>query len=155
MTALWQRLTGRERGLLLGGSGILVLALLYAFLWRPLDTAITRAQASVRARQADLAWMQQTAARLAALPPLQAATDAEPLSALIDRTTTLAGLNPRLRQMEPLDNGRYALRFEQVPFITFSAWLHALLREQGVKLEEASIERAGAEGVVNARLVVR
>ena len=34
-------------------------------------------------------------------------------------------------------------------------WLRALLREQGVTLEEAGIERTGTAGMVNARLVVR
>lgn len=157
MNTGWQTLSTRERALLLGAGALLVPLLFYAFVWRPLDQALGRAEAGVQRRQTDLVWMQQAAAQLASLPPARESTASagtEPLAALIDRSASLAGLDGQLRQLEPLDNGRYALRFEQVPFATFSDWLRTLVREQGVTIEEAGIERTGAPGMVNARLVM-
>ena len=50
--------------------------------------------------------------------------------------------------------GSLTVRLEKAPFDSLVAWLARLAQQNGVVVDSATIEKAGAPGLVNAALVL-
>jgi len=148
-------LSERERRLVtIGGVAAVVLLLLGVLL--PLDRSVSRAEERVGQKQADLAWMQSVTPELANAGPVTArpATQ-DSLIVVVDRSAREAGLGGSLTSSEPNGPGGLRVRLEKAPFDILIGWVARLSEQHGVRVESATIDNAGAPGIVNAGLVLR
>ena len=142
----------RERNLVYGAGGLLLLALLYLVLILPFQTSGARMSARVEKKTADLVWMRQNASQaMAAAGVSQARAGGESLVVLVDRTAREAGLAASLRDQSPNGETSLRLRLEAASFDTLMTWLASLQQQYGVTIESAQID-AAAPGLVNASL---
>jgi general secretion pathway protein M len=153
--ARWRQLEARERRLVAWGGGALVLFLLYATIWAPISADLERLRASVPQNQAKLALMRaqaQEVAQLRARAP--AATAGGNLLSTVEQSAMNRGLRQSMTRIEPEGASAARVTFEEVNFNSLISWL-AELQKQGVRVENANLQRRPAAGLVSARLVLR
>jgi general secretion pathway protein M len=146
-------LNERERRMVLIGAVAVVLILIFGLIV-PLDRSVASAQQRIGKKQADLLRMRQIAPELigAALPP--AATQ-ESLLVIVDRSARESGLSSALKGTEPNGPGALSVRLERASFDMLVAWLARLSQQNGIRVDNASIDSTSAPGIVNAALVLR
>ena len=156
MRAWWLRQTARDRGVMLVGTAVVAVLLLWAFVWYPLAASRDVLAASAAQAEADLAWMRSVAPELSQRRASGAMTGLDragrSLLALTDGTAREAGLGGALVRIEPAGVGRVNLWFERVPFDALATWLESLSRRDGVAVDELQVERAVDTGTVDARI---
>ena len=74
--------------------------------------------------------------------------------AAISRVARESGLAGALAGSEPGGPGRLSVRLEKAPFDALIEWLAHLAQQNGVAVDSATIEKAGAPGQVNAAIVL-
>jgi general secretion pathway protein M len=146
------RLPKREQRLVLIG-GVLALTLLIFGIIVPLDHAVARERAKLTQKRADLAWMQSVAPEIAASAAPPSATG-ESLLVIIDRSARESGLASSMAGSEPGGANTLSIRLEKAPFDSLIGWLARLSQQNGVLVDSATIEKAGAPGRVNAAIVL-
>lgn len=160
MNELQQWLAGlapRERNLVYLAAGVAAIALLYLVLVLPLTTAAAKRSARIEQKTADLAWMRQVAPQAAAAAAAGGSTTAgseESLVVLVDRTGREAGLGTAIRDQSPSGDLGLRLRLESASFDVLVAWLASLHQQYGVRVDAATIDAAGAPGLVNASITL-
>ena len=148
----WQGLPPRDRlalGLL---AAFLLLVLLYLLLWRPVSQNLERARGFLQQQRTLHAYLQEHApqVRVRQVVP-QASIEPAALQGLVTASAASQGLN-----VERLDNqgdGGLQVSLQPVEFARLLQWLVSL-QEQGVRVEEAGLERAD-KGLVSSRLLLR
>jgi general secretion pathway protein M len=143
----------RQQQLLIGAVVLAVVLFIIAVLV-PLDHSVTSAQQRLAKKRADLAWMQGVAPELATAPA-PPSDSGESLLVIIDRSARESGLAGSLTGSEPGLGGSLSVRLQKAPFDTLVAWLARLAQQNGVVVDSASIDGAGAPGLVNAAVVLR
>jgi general secretion pathway protein M len=145
-------LSTRDQRLALIGAIALAAILLFGVIV-PLDRTVTRERAKLAQKRADLAWMQSVAPEIARTAPPPSATG-ESLLVIIDRSARESGLGNALAGSEPGAGGSLSVRLEKAPFDALIGWLARLSQQNGVLVDSATIEKAGAPGLVNAAIVL-
>jgi len=145
-------LSMRERRMVLGGVIAAVAIFIFGILV-PLDRSVAHAQQRLAKKHADLVWMQGVAPEIAASAPPPAA-NGESLLVIVDRSARESGLGSALSGSEPGGPGTLSVRLEKAPFDALIAWLARLAQQNGVAVDSATIEKAGAPGLVNAAIVL-
>ena len=143
----------RQRQLIMGGAVLAVVLFIIAVLV-PLNHSVTSAQQRLAKKRADLAWMQGVAPELATAPA-PPSDSGESLLVIIDRSARESGLGGSLTGSEPGLGGSLSVRLQKAPFDTLVAWLARLAQQNGVVVDSATIDGAGAPGLVNAAVVLR
>jgi general secretion pathway protein M len=145
-------LSKRDQRLALIGALALAAILLFGVIM-PLDRTVTRERAKLAQKRADLAWMQSVAPEIARTAPPPSATG-ESLLVIIDRSARESGLGNALAGSEPGGGGSLSIRLEKASFDALIGWLARLSQQNGVLVDSAIIEKAGAPGLVNAAIVL-
>lgn len=145
-------LSERDQRMLKIGGALIVLLLIFGVIV-PLDRGVSQAHQRLTKKQADLVWMRQVGPELAAAGPARAASD-ESLLVVVDRSARESGLSSSLAGSEPSGPGGLSVRLQRASFDTLVAWLARLSQQNGIRVETASIENAGAPGLVNAAVVL-
>jgi type II secretory pathway component PulM len=146
-------LSESERRMVLAGAVLAPLLLIFGVLL-PLDRSVAHAQDRLLKKRNDLAWMQGVAPELAAAPQPPSAAG-ESLLVIVDRSARESGLAGSLAGSEPAGPGGLSLRLQKAPFDALIAWLARLAQQNGIRVDSASIDSAGAPGLVNAAVVLR
>jgi type II secretory pathway component PulM len=122
----------------------------------PLDRSVSKAQQRIGQKQADLAWMQSVAPELASAGPVATMpTTQDSLLVVVDRAARESGLGNSLTNSEPSGPGRLRVRLEKAQFDILVGWLARLSEQHGIGVESATVDSAGAPGLVNAGLVLQ
>jgi type II secretory pathway component PulM len=150
-----ETLNERERRLVTIGGAVAVLLLILGVVL-PLDRSVSKAEERVGQKQADLGWMQSVGPELASAGPAVArpATQ-DSLLVTVDRAAREAGLGSSLTSSEPSGPGRLRVRLEKAQFDILVGWLARLADNHGIGVESATVDSAGAPGIVNAGLVLQ
>jgi general secretion pathway protein M len=143
----------RQQQLIIGAVVLAVVLFIIAVLV-PLDHSVTSAQQRLAKKRADLAWMQSVAPELATAPA-PPSDSGESLLVIIDRSARESGLAGSLTGSEPGLGGSLSVRLQKAPFDTLVAWLARLAQQNGVVVDSATVDGAGAPGLVNAAVVLR
>lgn len=146
-------LSDRDRRTLLIG-GIIAAILLVLAVIVPLDHSVAHLHARVTQKQADLLWMRTAAPEIAAAGPV-INNSGESLIVIVDESAHEAGLGGSLAGSQPSGRASLSVQLQKAPFDTLVAWLARLSQQNGVQIETASIDSAGAPGIVNASLVLK
>jgi general secretion pathway protein M len=150
----FEGLAPRERRLVYAAAAVAVIALLYAGVALPLQHLHAKQSARVERKTADLAWMRQEAPQVAALTARGGTAGHESLVVLIDRTGRESGLGGSIRDQSPSGENSMRLRLEGASFDSMVAWLANLQQQYGVSVSDATIDAAGAPGLVNASITL-
>lgn len=150
----WQTLLPRERRLISLGGGGLLIALLYAYAWLPLQQQAQRLQTvlpRVRLQASQLQAARDEVIGLKARGGNRAQIDV-PLRLGLEQTAQEMQLHWERLEM----NGERSanLTFNQVAFDAWVRWLHRLQTEQGVRVANADVLPAGSVGLVNIQVTL-
>ncbi|WP_220813290.1 type II secretion system protein M [Pseudomonas paralcaligenes] len=149
----WQSMPSRDRMALGLLAGFLLLVLLYLLLWRPVSQNLEQARSFLQQQRALHAYLQANAPQVRAAQgrPQSSSVDPAALQGLVTGSAASQGLN-----VERLDNqgdGSLQVSLQPTDFARLLRWLMSL-EEQGVRVEEAGLERAD-KGLVSTRLLLR
>lgn len=147
----WQRLPARDRLALLLLGAFLLAVTLYFSVWQPAQRTLAEAREHYQQQRALHAYLEQNAelARQMSRAPAPNLAPGQ-LQGLVTATAQQQGLT--VESLEIGADGRLSIRLPEAPADTLLGWL-AALQAQGVRLDEASLERV-ADGVVNARVTL-
>ncbi|HEV2703045.1 MAG TPA: type II secretion system protein M [Steroidobacteraceae bacterium] len=145
----------RDQRVALISAGVALLALVLV-IFIPLDTSVARAASRVQHKESDLAWMRNVAPQLAAAgASVTAPTSQRSLIVVIDSSARESGLGPALNSTEPGGPGALRVRLNRASFDTLVTWLARLSQQNGVHVQQATIDAAGPPGLVNAGIELR
>lgn len=151
-------LAPRERRILVGGAVALVLLLFYLVVWQPLHTGVAQMRSSVAEQRDTLRWMREAAAEVKSLATSGgqggAGLGGRSLLAVVDQSARSSNLGPALKRVEPEGQDSVRVRLEGASFDAMVGWLSGLARGSQVFATSLSIERADANGQVDARLTL-
>ena len=148
-------LAPRERSLVYLAAALAAIAAVYFAIVLPVTQSAASRAARIEQKTTDLAWMRQAAPRVtAAATGGGAAAGGESLVVLVDRTGRAAGLGSAIRDQSPSGEHGLRLRLESASFDVLVAWLASLQQQYGVKVDTATLDAAGAPGLVNASLTL-
>jgi type II secretory pathway component PulM len=154
MKLSFDTMSEREQRLVkFGGIGA-VLILIFGVLL-PLDSSVAKARARITQKQADLVWMRNVAPTVMQSGPVHNGGTGESLIVIVDRSARESGLEKALGGSEPSGPGGIQVRLEKAPFDAMIGWLSRLSQQNGITVDGASIDSAGAPGLVNASIVLR
>lgn len=150
-------LESRERRMVIAGSLVVAVVLLYAFLVDPAYSAYQRRHVQVAEQRETLAWMQEAAAQVLHSAPaasVGAGLGGRSLLAVVDGSARQAGLGAAMKRVKP--DGSHGVRvwFEGVPFDGLVAWLGGLADQYQIDVTLISLERQGESGRVQAQLTL-
>ncbi|MEJ2128350.1 MAG: type II secretion system protein GspM [Woeseiaceae bacterium] len=148
----------RERVFVIGGAFAVVLALLYAFLWVPLDTGHKTLQSSVDIWQRSLTEIRplrgiQTAQAANSRPAVN--TQQTPV-VIVDTTLRARGLDRSLRRSQPTTSSGIRVEFENVAFDDLVLWLDDLSTQYAMEVASGSLSTSAQAGPgrINATLTL-
>lgn len=147
----------RERALVAGGGGLLLLVAIYLLGLGPFYSAVAASAQRVEKKQGDLAWMRSVGGEVMALSasaPSAAAPTGESLVVLIDRAARECGLGSALTGQTPSGENGIRVRLEDAEFDKMVVCLGSLQQAHSVAIESATIDRTAKPGFVNASLVL-
>ena len=151
----WSARNDREKRILKIG-GIVAIVLLVVGVLVPLNHSVAAAHQRIATKRADLEWMRAVGPELASAgPQMQTPTTSESLLVTVDRVAREAGLAGSLTSSEPAGDRGLSVRLEKAPFDAVIGWLARLSDRNGIRVESASIDAAGAPGMVNVGVTLR
>jgi general secretion pathway protein M len=150
-----QTMNERERRMVIIGAVAAVVIIIVGVLL-PLNSSVGNAHERIAKKQADLSWMRTVGPELQAAGPVaQKPTSQESLLVVVDRAARESGLGSSLTSSEPSGPGRLRVRLEKAPFDVMIGWLGRISDQHGITVESATVDNAGAPGIVNAGLVLQ
>lgn len=152
-------LESREQAFVAGGAAFVVIALMYAFLWMPLDKNHQQLIASVENWQnslAELGPLRSLAGTAQPSRPQTAVNSSQAPIIIVDQTLRSRGLDQFRRRSQPTTSNGVRVEFEGVAFDDLVIWLGDLSDEFGMHVQSGSVSvvaQAGP-GRVNASLTL-
>jgi len=155
LLAWFQAQSPRDQRVAMIGAVVVLLILIFG-IFVPLDTSVARAHARVQHKESDLAWMRAVTPQLAAAgTAIAAPTSQRSLIVVIDSSARESGLGSALNTTEPSGPGALRVRLDRASFDTLVAWLAKLSQQNGIRVEQGTIDAAGPPGLVNAGILLR
>lgn len=151
-------LAPRERLFIIAGGVAVVLALLYAFVWTPLDDGHKALRASVADWERSLAELRPLRGMTpapASAGPRTAGSQQTPV-VIVDQTLRARGLDRALRRSQPTTSNGIRVEFENVAFDDLVLWLDDLGTQYAMQVASGSLSTStqAAPGRINATLTL-
>jgi general secretion pathway protein M len=159
MNDWFSNLESREQAFVAGGGLFVVIALIYAFLWMPLDRNHQQLLVSVdnwQSSLAELGPLRSLAGSGESSRPQVAVNSAQAPIIIVDQTLRGRGLDQYRRRSQPTTSNGVRVEFESVAFDDLVLWLGDLSDEFGMHVQAGSVSvvpQAGP-GRVNASLTL-
>ena len=148
----------RERLFVMGGAVTVALALVYAFVWAPLDEGHRSMQSSVDTWQRSLTELRPLRGMQAAPAngTRPAANSQQTPVVIIDLTLRARGLDRSLRRSQPTTSNGIRVEFENVAFDDLVLWLDDLSSQYAMDVASGSLSAAtqAGPGRINATLTL-
>jgi general secretion pathway protein M len=159
MIAVWWRdLAQRDRRVLVVGSIVVAIFLVWSFVWYPLAQEKSRLSAQLENARRDLAFVRVSEAEVERLRSVgvrsRADRQGKSLLALADVSARGSGLEGVLKRLEPVGSHSVRASFEFASFDVLIEWVENLARDYGVQITDFSADRVDATGLVNARVTL-
>lgn len=153
-----ENLDQRERVFVAGGAAVVAVALLYVFVWAPLDKGHKALVSSIATWELSLAELRSlTIQSQAAAGSIRPSTDAQQAPVVIvDQTLRVRNLDGFLKRSQPTTNDGIRVEFENVVFDDLVLWLGDLSDQHAMHVSSGSftaVAKAGP-GHINATLTL-
>lgn len=147
----WGSLKEQEQQLIMVAGGIFVVFVLVMGIFRPLNNAITQAQADQIKQQELLTWVDNSIVKLKAAGS-RSISNNKNLSQIVN--TTRGRFDITISKMQPSDNS-LRLTIDSVQFNKLVEWLDEMVNKEGVQIENLDLSRDDKQGYVRvSRLVL-
>lgn len=146
----WRTRAPRERLILAGGSALLGLALLYAYVWLPMQRDVAQLRQALPSLREQARQVQQDAeevGRLKKQPALSQAKDN--LALAVEQRAQASGLRERFDSITPQGAGKVRVVLPQVRFDDWIGLLGELQASHGVRVESTRIQAGDEAGMVS------
>jgi general secretion pathway protein M len=147
-------LPSRTRVLATVGAVVVISALLYSAVWRPLQKDLQNLRTSVPSETEQLEWMRAQEPAAKALRAKRVANNGNLIMSL-EQTATARGLRSAITRIDAEGNNSARVTLESVSFNALVDWLSELQSRYGAVADEAAIEAKATAGAVNARIRLR
>lgn len=150
-------LNQRERLIVGVGGAVFVVMMAYLMIWEPIMDGARQTQEKVVSQEKLLAWMQQSAAEVKRLRGGATSSGGQlipgqSLLSLIDSTAKSAGLGNQVKRVKPEGSNKVRIWLDAVAFDKMVTWLEKLIQTYGVQVNSTVIDKANANGTVNANI---
>lgn len=153
----FENLQTRERMIVVAGSVLLSLILLYSIVWAPVISKGTDLETAVESKRASLRWMQEASQKILAIQNANNNHRLEggrSLISVVDTALAQAGLKGSLDRMEPDGNESVKLWLVKAAFDDLMKILGNLEETSGIRIKSISINPDDTFGLVDARVVL-
>lgn len=146
-------LQDRERVLVSLGAVVVIVTVLF-LATQPLFSATEKARQRVAEKTTDLATLRNASGEVERLGGERITSAGQPLVVIIDRSSSSAQLSSYLKRNQPDGDNAIRVTFEGAPFNGIVDFLGDLQTTHGLALSSATLNKAQAEGTVNASLTL-
>lgn len=146
--AWWNSISQREQRLVLGGSIVLLLGVLYWGVISPLDQRSENAKARIQSEQQLLVWVKNSANAIVSLRGANgssASPSTQPLNQVVSSST--ARFKVELIRMQPRGES-LQVWIQPIPFNQLVNWLAYIQAQQGIDVEFLDLSRTETLGQV-------
>ena len=152
-------LESRERIFVIGGAVVVVIAMLYAFVWSPLDKGHKTLESSVvtwRRSLADLRPLRGMQQPSAGTAQNSASGARQTPVVIVDQTLRARGLDRSLQRSQPTTSNGIRVEFENVVFDDLVLWLGDLSAQHAMHVASGSLSTTSnaGPGRINATLTI-
>ena len=151
----WSKLSKRERFITAGGAVLLLTALLYLVLIAPFRDNLAEMRSSLPTKRSAVISMQGAADQVEMLRNTKPEQQQISPLKLIDITAKRTGINENLKRIDPGEDDRIKVWFEDLAFVDLIGFFRKLDREHGIEVIDLSAEKLDGPGLVNARVTFR
>lgn len=148
----------RERQLVLAASAVIIVTLLYLIIWEPVKNGVEEQSQKYQTQVDILEWMQAAAVEVRTLKASGAANrntnSSQPVTLLVEKSTTTAGLKPFLRKLESTTDKGARISIDAASFDQLLLWLGTLQTQYGISVSSANLDRDDTAGAVNVRMTL-
>ena len=149
----------REQAFVAGGAAFVIIALIYALLWAPLDKKHRELATRVDNWQRSLAELGPLSALAGSTEPARprvAVSNQQAPIIIVDQTLRSRGLDQFRRRSQPTTSNGVRVEFESVAFDELVLWLGDLSDEYGMQVQAGSVSAVtqAGPGRVNASLTL-
>ena len=151
----FKELERRERAAVLSLSIFFFGVVLYAGIWAPLNSYALEARVDHDRYLSLLTYLKSTESQARNASDNQGAgmTGGQSLLSAVSKSARSVGINPS--RLQPEGGETVSVWFDAVPFTKLMLWLERLESEQGIVVQQITIDRRDVPGQVSARLVLR
>ena len=158
MKSWFDSLDSRERIFVIGGAAVVLVAVLFAFVWTPLNKGQAALESSVILWERSLAELRPLKGVQQSSGSSQTATaSAQQTPVLIvDQTLRARGLDRSLKRSQPTTRNGIRVEFENVAFDDLVLWLGDLSVKHAMQVSSGSLSAASRAGPgrINATLTL-
>lgn len=154
----WSNLAPREKYSVIGGSVVASLILLYTLIWSPITSQIITLREQIPREQKTLAWMKEADKQIELLKKDKISSGNKSLSLRLNTVQEKIQHSPmgkNLTQLTQLNTDEIHCTFNNVDFDKLVTWLIDFSQQENISIEQASVHRTNAPGIVQAEFVVR
>jgi general secretion pathway protein M len=142
----------RERPVIAGLALLVVAALLWLLVWKPVSDWQSVATNRYQNAQETWSWMQANEAQARARSREAASSGASGRSLLPLVTREANGQGIRLNRLQPEADGAVSVVIQAQPFNAVIEWLARLQSAHNVTIQRISVDAEGSPGLVNAQI---
>lgn len=139
----FESLEQREQSFVSIGAAAVVVALVYALVWAPLDAGQKTLTASVAVWErslADLKPLKNTVDNDSAAQPISNGANLAPV-VIVDQTLKVRGLDRALKRSQPTTSNGIRVEFENVAFDELVFWLSDLSEQYGLQVTSGTMSK--------------
>jgi general secretion pathway protein M len=141
--------------MLLAMSILIVTTLLYLLLWEPVFKSLDQQSMKLQSQKKILLWMNDAENEVIALrssgKALSPQTYSQPISTLVERSATSAGIRSSIFKMKSNKKQTLDVEFKSVDFDRLTQWFGKLQSDYGITPKRVSIKQTGKAGLVSCR----
>lgn len=151
MKNYWQNLNEREQKLLIAGSVILVIYLIYSMVYLPITRTIKTNFLELQEKKQTLGWMQNIETKYV-IKKRKNISSSELLSILAQQITHTS-FRKYQYQLQQNGSGEIQLSFNEVPFNACIKWLESFSKQYAIKVKQITGEKTQTPGLVKLSVV--
>lgn len=154
LRAYWQSRSSRDREIIVAISAIVLIMVLYAYLWLPMNEARDRLRKELPKLRGAAQQMEMQAKEVAQLRGTPTPTASGAAQDVIDKSAERAGLKGELTQVTSLSSERTQVTLNAVAFDRWVEWTRTLASESALRVESAQVTATGEPGMVKVQAVL-
>lgn len=152
----YDTLQPREQVMVSFTAVIVAITLFFLVIWEPVVNYKSDQLEIQKTRTDNYLWMQEAAAEVKSLKASgtsrKARDTSQPVSLLVERSATVAGLKQFISKIETDANKKVRASLDGVAFNQLLIWLNNLEMNYSIEASSASIDKTEKPGLVDARL---
>lgn len=152
----WMQASPRERWLIGGGFGLLLIVVLVFYVWQPIVHDRQKLRASLPQLREKAEQMRLNAAEVVRLKtlPTSASLPNGGMRGAVERSAVAFKLRGSMSQISVEGDGRISISMSTVPFDSWVRWLGHLQEQYRIRLESCRVEALPQPGMVRIKVVL-